>query len=77
MAYFIYKIFDRDGDKVLEYIEEHDEFIDAKTRVRAMRAEMAADADYTVKIMFAASRGEAETLLTERREAPVLKEWEK
>lgn len=62
---------------MLEYVEDHDVFVDAKNRVRALRAEMLADSGYTARIIFAADRGEAEMHLKERREAPVLKEWEK
>ena len=80
MPYFIYKIFDRGGEKELEYVEEYEAFVDAKKRARAMRAEApppVAGVGYTVKIMFAGARGEAEAQLAEKREAPILREWEK
>ena len=77
MPYFVYKIFEESGNKTLEYVEEHDAFLDARNCVRTMRAQMPIDADYTVRIMFAGNQGEAKMHLTEKREAPVLKEWEK
>ena len=77
MPYFIYKIFGEGDEKTLDYVEEHDAFIEAKNRVRAMRAELPPGAGYTVRITFAADRGEAEMQLKEKREAPILKEWEK
>ena len=77
MPYFIYRVFGQPGEKTLEYVEEHDAFVSARTRVREMRAALPADADHTVRIIFAADRREAESLLEEVREAPVLKEWEK
>lgn len=77
MPYFIYKIFAEGDEKTLEYVEEHDAFIEARNRARAMRAELPAGAGYTVKVTFAGDRGEAEVQLKEKREAPILKEWEK
>lgn len=77
MPYFIYKIFAEGDEKTLEYVEEHDAFIEARNRARAMRAELPAGADYTVKVTFAGDRGEADAQLKEKREAPILKEWEK
>jgi hypothetical protein len=38
---------------------------------------MADDENYTVKVMFADSELEAEEKLMEKREAPILREWEK
>lgn len=77
MPYFIYKIFDQADEKNLEFVEQHDAFVPAKTRARSMRAELGAHAEYAVKIIFAASLEEAEMRLMEKREPPVLKEWEK
>ena len=77
MPYFIYNVFDCPDEMGLEYVEEHEAFVEAKTRVRKMRAELPENASHTIKIMFAADRDEAETLFREKREAPVLKEWEK
>ena len=77
MPYFIFRIFKRDNEKMLEYITEYGKFTDAKTAARKLRAEAGAAADHTVKIMFASAREEAETLLHEKRSAPILKEWEK
>lgn len=78
MPYFIYRVSTpQPEEKILEYLEEHSAFIDAKKSARAMRAGIPATASYTIRIMFAADQHEAETLLTTKQEAPILKEWEK
>jgi hypothetical protein len=42
-----------------------------------MRAELAEDSQITYKVVFAASELEAEEMMMEKREAPILREWEK
>jgi hypothetical protein len=42
-----------------------------------MRAAMDAGDQYLIKVMFADNEAEAEQQLTEKRDAPILKEWEK
>ena len=79
MPYYIYKITDGPTDllKTLEKIEQHDTFKDAKQRARSLRAAMTESDQFTVKVMFAASELEAEEQLMEKREQPILREWEK
>lgn len=79
MAYFIYTLKLDDQKNVVEfhYVEHLHSFKEAKTKVRALRAEMVGAEDTIVKIVFAEDRREAEARLSERREAPILKEWEK
>ena len=77
MSYFLYKISTQAGDKTLEYIEEHDTFVDAKTSARAMRAKIPETGNYIIRMIFASDRNEAEMLLAKKQEAPILKEWEK
>ena len=79
MPYYIYKITEGPTDllKTLEKIEQHDSFKDAKQRARSLRAAMNENDQYTVKVMFAASELEAEEQLLEKREQPILREWEK
>lgn len=74
MPYFIYKIH---PGKKLELIEDHDSFKEAKTRARAMRAEISADDEYIVKVTFAENTDIAEHELLQEREAPILMEHEK
>jgi len=79
MPYYIYKITPGPTDlmKTLEKIEEHDSFKEAKSRARSMRAEASESDNYIIKVMFADSELEAEEKLMEKREAPILREWEK
>ena len=77
MPYYIYKIVAGPTDllKTLEKIEQFDSFKEARQRARSLRAAMSADD--TVKVMFASSELEAEEKLLEKREQPILREWEK
>ena len=79
MPYYVYKITpgSTPGAKSLDLVNAHESFRDAKQEVRALRVEQAADAGHSYKIMFAGSEGEAEQLLREVREQPIVKEWEK
>ena len=79
MPYLIYKI---NGEEYT-YLEEFDNYREARDRVRALRAEGAGEASDsgsgggTVRLIFAEDRDEAVSLLSEKRSAPILKEWEK
>ncbi len=77
MPYFIYKIHRSTGLAALEYITRFDAFPEAKRRAREMRAELPADSNCTVKMVFADSEEAAADLLAEKREPPILREWEK
>ena len=79
MPYYIYRITAGPTDllKTLEKLEQHDSFKEAKARARSMRAAMSQADDYQIKVMFADSELEAEEKLMEKREAPILREWEK
>ncbi|MGD2076412.1 MAG: hypothetical protein PVI91_01930 [Gammaproteobacteria bacterium] len=79
MPYFIYKITAGPTEtlKKLEKLEQHDAFKDAKKRAREMRAAMNEGDTTQIKVMFADSELEAEEKLLEKREAPILREWEK
>jgi hypothetical protein len=79
MPYYIYKIVPGPTNlvKMLEKLEQYETFKEAKNHARDLRAKMADDENYTVKVMFADSELEAEEKLMEKREAPILREWEK
>ena len=80
MPYYIYKIIPGPTDltKSLEKLEQHETFKEAKQRARAMRAESGDTGDNsTIKIMFADNELDAEEKLMEKREQPILREWEK
>ena len=76
MPYYIYKIIAGPTDllKTLEKIEQYDAFKDARQRARSLRAGIADNDNYTVKVMFANSELEAEEKLMEKREQPILHE---
>ena len=79
MPYYIYKITEGPTDllKTLEKMEQFDAFKEAKQRARSLRADMAETDKWIIKVMFADSELEAEEKLMEKREQPILREWEK
>ena len=84
MPYFLYKIHKHGELSALEYITRLDTFQEAKLQARRLRAQLAADKtrdkdyqDCIVKMVFAADETEAADLLSEKREEPILREWEK
>ena len=79
MPYYIYKITAGPTAlmKTLEKLEQYESFKEAKARARGMRAAMQEGDSHQIKVMFADSELEAEEKLMEKREAPILREWEK
>ncbi len=79
MPYYIYKITlgPTALTKSLQKIEQHETFKEAKQRARGMRAEAAESDASHIKVMFADNELEAEEKLMEKREQPILREWEK
>ena len=79
MPYFLYKISPGVTALVknLEIVDEFVAYAEAKKQARALRTDDSLAPDTTVKIVFAENRLEAEELLQEKREKPILKEWEK
>lgn len=79
MPYYVYKI--NQGISTLvknvEYIDEFEAFKDAKNFARSKRQELEGDDPTNYKVIFAANQLAAEEMLTEHREAPILREWEK
>ena len=49
----------------------------AKKRAREMRAELDSNDNRLIKVVFAESELQAEEMLMEKREQPILREWEK
>jgi len=79
MPYYIYIVSSSESgnQKSATYVSEFDNFKDAKTEVRRLRAEAPRETAPGYKVMFAEDRAEAEQRLTEYREQPIAKEWEK
>jgi len=65
MPYFIYEIF---PPRHLELVESFAAYREARTRARALRATLGADAAQTIRVIYAQSTEQATRLLTEIRE---------
>lgn len=63
--------------KKLEKIDRFESYKEAKNKVKALRNEQAAADAALYKIIFADSELDAEQKLQEKREAPIIMEWEK
>ena len=66
MPYFVYKIFEK-PIRHLEKLEQHDAFREASNRAKQMRSELAGDAAYSIKVIFAETELHAEDLLNQIR----------
>jgi hypothetical protein len=77
--YFIYKIEAGANDivKSLTKLNQFDKFRDAKQEVKRLRREQSSDDAALFKVIFAENELQAEEMLQEKREAPVVLEWEK
>ena len=78
-SYFVFKISQTAGNviKNLEKINRFESYKEAKQLVRSLRDELTAGDSTQYKIIFAESELDAEQKLLEKREAPILQEWEK
>ncbi len=80
MPYFIYRMTSQEGMRLvknLELINEFETFKEAKKFAREKRAELPANSDEIIKVMFAENQLIAEEQLLEHREKPVMMEHEK
>ena len=79
MPYYIYivKTSESSNTRSASLVSEFDVFKAAKNEVKRLRAEEPLDDNRIYKIIFAEDTAEAEKSLTEYREEPIAKEWEK
>ena len=79
MPYFVYKIEPAVSDLVknLEMLQDFDVYKDAKNFAKEERSKLSAEDKTTYKIIFADNALQAEEQLMEKRDAPILREWEK
>ena len=79
MPYYIYIVSSNETgtSKTAKHVSEFDNFKDAKTEVRRLRTETPLESSQAYKVMFAEEQAEAEQRLTEYREQPIAREWEK
>jgi hypothetical protein len=77
--YYIYKITQGPSDIVsnLEKVDQYDNYKTAKQNIKQLRTQLTPEATHFYKIIFAESELQAEEMLMEKREAPVMMEWEK
>jgi len=79
MPYYLYKISTLEGIdliKNLELVNQFDLFKEAKTLAKKLRSEQQ-DEHFVYKLMFAENQLLAEEQLLEKREKPILMEYEK
>lgn len=78
MAYYVFKITQPTPIvKNLDFQTSFESFKEAKVYARAQRAELPAGSNITVKMVHAVNQLQAEEMLLETREKPILMEWEK
>ena len=78
-SYYIYKI-TRGPTEIapkLNKIDRFDDYKTAKQAVRKLRSEQSEESNQVYRIIFAESELQAEEMLMEKREAPIVMEWEK
>jgi hypothetical protein len=78
MPYFVYRITKGSSGKVksLDLLDDFEAYQDAKHYARELRAQ-GTDERTLIKLIFADNEAEAEARLSEVRDEPILKEWEK
>jgi len=76
MPYFVFKYQDNKFRSV-DHIDTFETYKDAKMLARNLRAKHSPDNPNAYKVVFAQDMLEAEMLILEKRDAPILKEWEK
>ncbi len=79
MPYFVYKIAPAVSNLVknLEMLQGFEVYKEAKNFVKDERNKLSAEDKTTYKIIFADNALQAEEQLMEKRDAPIIREWEK
>ncbi|HAJ92790.1 MAG TPA: hypothetical protein DCO71_09310 [Gammaproteobacteria bacterium] len=79
MPYYIYIVTTHDttSTRSIKLVREYENFKLAKTEVRRLRSEEQLEEAQAYKIIFADDMAQAEQRLTEFREEPIAREWEK
>lgn len=77
MQYFVYEITGVSSVvKNLNKVDSFEKYKDARALARALRKK-STDVKATYQVIFAENEFDAEEKLQEKREAPILEEWEK
>ena len=79
MPYYVYRITESAGAfiKQLELLETFDNYREAKQFTKQTRSSMDGSNAAQIKVMFADNELAAEEQLQEKREKPIVMEWEK
>jgi hypothetical protein len=79
MPYYIYIVTSHDtaSTRSATLVREYENFKLAKTEVRRLRGDAQLEETQAYKIIFADDMAQAEQRLTEFREEPIAREWEK
>ncbi|MCG6872271.1 MAG: hypothetical protein LJE84_08265 [Gammaproteobacteria bacterium] len=73
MPYFVFRI---EPDQRMQHLETFTAFREAMSFARKLRSERAPDAEYEVRMIFADDPAEGRRLLSTRRKASPVEEWE-
>ena len=76
MPYFVFKYQDNKFRSV-EHIDTFDVYKDARALLKDLRKKKSPDNPNAYKVVYAEDMLEAEMLILEKRDAPILREWEK
>ncbi len=78
-AYYVYKISPTVANlvKPMDLLEVYDNYKEARSFAREQRQDPASDPQDTFKVIFADNPLDAEEKLSEFREKPIMREWEK
>jgi len=68
MPYYVYKLIET-PIRQLQKLEQYDAFREASNRAKILRSELASDATYSIKLIFAETELHAEDLLNQVRQA--------
>jgi len=79
MPYYVYRITESAAGfvKQLDLLATFDNYREAKQLTKKTRSEMGAGENAQIKVMFADNELAAEEQLQEKREKPIVMEWEK
>ena len=76
MPYFVFK-YQNNKFKSVEHIDTFDVYKDARALLKDLRKKKSPDNPNAYKVVYAEDMLEAEMLILEKRDAPILREWEK
>ena len=76
MPYFVFK-YQNNKFKSVDHIETFETYKEARVLLKKLRMEKSPNDPNAYKVVFAEDMLEAEMLILDKRDAPILREWEK